>query len=442
VRLLVGGVPGSPDGGDGSGEATSGKSGGADGSSSGGSGDGSSDGAASEGAGSTGDSAGTGSADATGSDGTGSGAGTSDDGGGTGTTPPKATASVLLTLEDVHFEFDKTFPLKSAIPICRDLAREVRARPPAHVLVVGHADKTGAPGYNKDLSAARAQNIASMLHDGPDDLERWVGQYQPQKAGKQWGAREDQHMLTALPMCGAKYFDGPVTDAHTKASLDALHRFQRDQGLPEGKPDDETRRRLVLDYLNATGVDVPASIPLTSFGASFSHALGGSDADDRRVDVFLFAGAIEPDPSTCDGAPVTRPPQQHCDAYDAWKKEVTGEVPRSDDDGCGSHPAGALLLTVASTLLCPHGGKIVAASDSRAQAVGASVLRPGDTFTIEGCPLPTPCAALTWVGGTVHALVGGQPALTSGSLGLCRDSAGHTQGIAQIVNTQPRVQGT
>jgi outer membrane protein OmpA-like peptidoglycan-associated protein len=362
----------------------------------------------------------------------------------TTTLQPQAPASLLITLEDPHFEFDKTFPLPSVIPICRDIGRQVKATPPQHILVVGHADKVGKSGYNKTLSRLRAANIAGMLHDTDQDVESWLSNYRAPPAGRPWGTREDQHMLSALPHCGPKLLQGPVGDVASADSKQALQQMQRLHGLPEdGKANDATRRVLIRDYLNATAIDVPGDIPLDVLGAGFFHRIGPTDADDRRVDIFLFDEPVTPPPSDCEGAPSVPPGVHHCDAYDAWKKEVTGPVPHDPDDGCGGHAAGGFVLTAATAMTCQHGGQVqgVAAS-GRQQVAGSPVLRQNDAFTIAGCTNNPPCASVTWITAAQRVLGVGVRVLLASSIGQTRDAAQNVTGIVQVIAPQPRVQGS
>jgi hypothetical protein len=248
-------------------------------------------------------------------------------------------------------------------------------------------------------------------------------------------------MLSALPHCGPKFLDGPVRDAPTAASREALKKFQRLHGLKDsGVAGDETRRALIRDYLNATAVDVPGDVPMDVLGAGFFHLIGPTNADDRRVDVFLFEEPLKPPPSDCDGAPAVPPGAHHCDAYDAWKKEVTGPVPHDPDDGCGNvHSNGPFVLTGAAVIQCQHNGAVQDANTSRMQVEGSPVLLMADTFTISGCTSKPPCSRVTWVTASARALGGGAAVLLASSVGQTRDDANNVTGVVQVLAHQNRV---
>src|SRR5688572_23623763 len=97
------------------------------------------------------------------------------------------------------------------------------------------------------------------------------------------------------------------------------------------------------------------------------------------------------------------------------------------------------LLTSASTLLCPHGGRIsITTSNTRTSAAGARLVRATDTFTIVGCPFtvpsgPRPCVTVQWVQTTRASRVLGGPTLTDASVGLCKAADQAVQGTVLVV---------
>lgn len=102
------------------------------------------------------------------------------------------------------------------------------------------------------------------------------------------------------------------------------------------------------------------------------------------------------------------------------------------------------LLTTASTLQCPHGGMVTAASAGGSAMAGAPVLTAADTFTIAGCPFatpagPQPCLTVQWVSTATRVNVGGAAVLTEASVGLCIGAA--PQGAVVIAATQSRASG-
>lgn len=106
------------------------------------------------------------------------------------------------------------------------------------------------------------------------------------------------------------------------------------------------------------------------------------------------------------------------------------------------------LLTIASVMMCPHGGTVQAvSSNAQTSAAGAFVLRASDTFVIVGCPfvistVASPCVSVQWIVPAARSRVGGDPTLTEASVGLCCAATQAPQGPVSIVSTQPRVSGT
>jgi hypothetical protein len=108
------------------------------------------------------------------------------------------------------------------------------------------------------------------------------------------------------------------------------------------------------------------------------------------------------------------------------------------------------LLTAASTMMCPHGGTVVATPSATQAVIDAPVLTIGDTFLITGCPftlpgpppIPSPCVTVQWSGPCAHVTHGGAPALNAASVGLCLAATQAPQGPVIISNTQPLVAGT
>jgi hypothetical protein len=104
------------------------------------------------------------------------------------------------------------------------------------------------------------------------------------------------------------------------------------------------------------------------------------------------------------------------------------------------------LLTLSSTMMCPHGGTVTAVPGStRVLAAGAPVLRASDTFIIAGCTfapvLPHPCVTVQWVQTALRTKHGGDFVLNEASVGLCLAGDQAPQGVAMIAATQPRVSG-
>ncbi len=108
------------------------------------------------------------------------------------------------------------------------------------------------------------------------------------------------------------------------------------------------------------------------------------------------------------------------------------------------------LLTISSTLQCPHGGQVqIISANSRVKAGGGFAALATDTFLISGCPfqipatppIPSPCMTVRWLVTNMRTNVNSTPTLSQTSAGLCLSAAQIPQGPVTIVNTQPKVSG-
>ena len=105
------------------------------------------------------------------------------------------------------------------------------------------------------------------------------------------------------------------------------------------------------------------------------------------------------------------------------------------------------LLTTASSMMCPHGGTVIATPSSAAvTAGGAPILTTADTFSIAGCPFnvsgaPQPCVSVQWVQPAAKSTRLGAQTLTLASVGLCLGATQAPQGPVVISSTQPQAAG-
>jgi hypothetical protein len=106
-----------------------------------------------------------------------------------------------------------------------------------------------------------------------------------------------------------------------------------------------------------------------------------------------------------------------------------------------------LLLTAASTMMCLHGGTVVATPGATRAIAGAPVLRGSDTFVIVGCAFstlatgPHPCVSVNWVQTATRVKHQGDLALNQASIGLCLAGDQTPQGTVVIAATQASVSG-
>ena len=102
------------------------------------------------------------------------------------------------------------------------------------------------------------------------------------------------------------------------------------------------------------------------------------------------------------------------------------------------------VLTTASTIMCPHGGSaILTTANARVTAVGSPALLETDIHTVAGCPFviglkPSPCIRIQWMAGAARTQAGA-PVLVQSSIGICYSPESAPQGVAIVVNTQPKV---
>jgi hypothetical protein len=104
------------------------------------------------------------------------------------------------------------------------------------------------------------------------------------------------------------------------------------------------------------------------------------------------------------------------------------------------------LLTSASSMMCPHGGTVMATPGSTRAKAGAPILCGSDSFTIVGCGFapggtPHPCVSVTWVSTATRVKHGGNLVLHQSSVGLCVAGDQAPQGSVLINSTQTQVGG-
>jgi outer membrane protein OmpA-like peptidoglycan-associated protein/subtilisin family serine protease len=225
----------------------------------------------------------------------------------------------------MFFETDKTFLLPSAMRSIRLLNRIYKDNPGGEVLVVGHTDTVGSQDYNLQLSKRRAQNMAAYLED---KVDIWTAYYRPQTISKQWGTREDQYMLSALPGCGEPFYTGTIDGNAGPSTKDAIIKFQKfsnaNRGTTltvDGIAGPDTRRELVKTYMEIDGTTLPAGTRILSQGCGEFHpeVLTGDnvpEARNRRTEVFFFPDKIDPP------MPVGGGTAPGCIEYPQWRSRA------------------------------------------------------------------------------------------------------------------------
>jgi outer membrane protein OmpA-like peptidoglycan-associated protein len=253
-------------------------------------------------------------------------------------------------LKGLHFETNKTFLLPSAMRGIRQLRQMYESYGALALLVNGHTDSVGDAKSNLGLSEERAKSIAAFL---TEDVDGWLANYQPPPHSSAWGTREDQYMLAAVhSQAGAPFYTSGIDGQSGPGTQAAWKALQTEAGLsPSGKADADSRRALVTRYQALDGTTLPKSALLATHGCGLTHLAvptgpGVANAENRRVELYLFEESVTPAPQTpC-------PAGGGCAEYAVWSKSA--------------------LLTI--DLDAPPGGLIVQVNDpSGAPVAGADV---------------------------------------------------------------------
>jgi hypothetical protein len=108
----------------------------------------------------------------------------------------------------------------------------------------------------------------------------------------------------------------------------------------------------------------------------------------------------------------------------------------------------AMVLTKSDVMMCPHGGQVSISALQQTASAGAVIIRPGDVFTVSGCPfmmgtVAHPCVQVEWQMPSTRVKAGDRGSaafvLTSSSVGLCKAADSAPQGTVIIQQTQLKV---
>lgn len=246
-------------------------------------------------------------------------------------------------LEGMLFDTNKTFLLPSAMHGIRGLKRYYDHHTGLAVLVTGHTDTVGGSTYNEALSQERAQAVAAYL---VEDVGDWLERYGATPHATPWATPEDQAMLSVLPSADAPYYAGPLHGLNDGPTRAAVRAFQADAGVGvDGVAGPNTRRALIEQYMAIDETTLPDGVDLQTHGCGEHHPVvattdGVEEARNRRVEVFLFEGEVDPPP---------RPACAGCPEYPQWLEKVVETVDFSDEPGwldvAVFNDAGAPLLS-------------------------------------------------------------------------------------------------
>jgi hypothetical protein len=98
------------------------------------------------------------------------------------------------------------------------------------------------------------------------------------------------------------------------------------------------------------------------------------------------------------------------------------------------------VLTVASQVMCTHGGQaILTTCNTVLTAGGSAVLLESDIHSVVGCPFTAgtvymPCVTIQWQAAATLLKVNGTPVLLATSVGQCMNASGAPQGVAIASN--------
>jgi hypothetical protein len=104
------------------------------------------------------------------------------------------------------------------------------------------------------------------------------------------------------------------------------------------------------------------------------------------------------------------------------------------------------ILTMASTVTCPHGGMAqLVTTNTEALIEGSPALLQTDVHPIVGCPFTpvaySPCVVIRWITAATQTSVHNVPVLLQNSVGLCLNAAQAPQGTAIVVQVQQQAKG-
>ena len=103
----------------------------------------------------------------------------------------------------------------------------------------------------------------------------------------------------------------------------------------------------------------------------------------------------------------------------------------------------AKLLSVASTLTCPHQGTVDVSqtSNDTVRVGGDLVLLTSDVHSVRGCAFmqgnkPSPCMTVCWTNGSGEVRGNTAQFVTDAATGTCRSAEQAPQGTVTVVETQ------
>jgi hypothetical protein len=222
------------------------------------------------------------------------------------TMPCNPTDVHRVRLVGMLFDANKCFLLPQGLPGIKSIIEMHEKYKKAEVLIVGHAggdeDLAGL-----DMALDRAEMLSAFLTNKSD---LWLEWFSPQKETRvRWGTREVQLMLSVLPEGQKPFYTGIAPGITDKTTTQAIMDFQKfsneNKGTSlavDGTAGPEMRKALVEAYMSLEDTSLSADIVPVMHGCEghFDDTAteDGLQPDDRRLEVFFFERAIDPEPST------------------------------------------------------------------------------------------------------------------------------------------------
>ena len=304
---------------------------------------------------------------------------------------------ILASLLEEHFDTDKCFILPkaksdifAAILLCRQYAQ-------TDILIAGHTDTSGNDSHNLALSLDRALAMRAYLTFDVDSWLAWYGTDKP--ASQRWGEAEDALMIGAV-LEGNAY---PATVlGYQRWHNGSVFQPEGYEELNEdGKIGPKTRRQLIGDYIHWGGATVPEGttievhgcgefFPLEESGEALDEDAkdGQDEAEDRRVEVFLFpkeTGIAPPVP----GDKATKGEEEYLE----WRRRSV-EVDFSGSVGLGNCIVSVVLVSNSGNIVLgnrpyqlkiENGSVLEGKTDSEGFLEHMGVPAGDHTLVVDGC---------------------------------------------------------
>jgi outer membrane protein OmpA-like peptidoglycan-associated protein len=193
-----------------------------------------------------------------------------------------------------NFEFDSSFLRPSVADSLQPLLDALDADPAREAYLFGHTDEVGDEAYNKALAERRSRSVFAFL---THDVSAWEELHDEEG----WGIWGVQEMLDHLG-----YDPGPVRGVANATTIEAVKKFQGDQGLQvDGDAGPDTRRTLYQAYMESLHKEPIAPERFADFqfmGCSFFNPLVDTplpEEKNRRVVAFVFSPSSKPAALPC-----------------------------------------------------------------------------------------------------------------------------------------------